>query len=529
MSLDILYINELGDLLRDEEVRMSSSVYNIIPVICEKYHEVCIDTKRSSDDVVKMGLLRVMINLVASSDRNRESMVADDQIWLDLLDGGATDGVWERSLIFFTQFIRDSEKVAIFAKFFGSIHLDEYLLSRIEGIDTNADIESSLELLLEIISNAEPGTFELPYLGRILRLLGQTQADEEILVIISDIVFKLTLVDQLQGALLEERLETLLSLLSSDYITASTSVHAKRQLFASCGNISSMENVDNFMLSNFCIDGIATAGVSSGYFVAASSIVMGNCISSVETRDRLISQLPSVSGWIGHLCRLMTQTFNDVVQFQAVHLLVNVLTSEVAEILVGLQENMVAIFKSTKIVKDNKDYYQEINKILNKFVRKLVRLTPDDIELNEEADFRSFWKFFENDDDEILYYLLQREIKPNKAKRYIYEMLLVNMVRPIENIGIEALLEKLKTLGIFFQLPTSEIDSIIQSSFTNENSFFEPYLKFLESLQPALAQENVPPILTNNSKFVAATTKTYLENGDAYKAITDVCNNILQL
>ena len=117
------------------------------------------------------------------------------------------------------------------------------------------------------------------------------------------------------------------------------------------------------------------------------------------------------------------------------------------------------------------------------------------------------------------------------------------------DISSTFLLEKLKTLGIFFKTITAHsinshiITKVLYDSDPDQYylNFITPYRIFLEKLQQILdEQENLNSansqnqfsVIQNNSKFVCATTIAYCElshdTNEEVDAIQSICQSIIR-
>lgn len=567
-------ISKLADQLRDADIRGSEEVYNAIPEICtflQKYMDM--------GQSYQCDFLRVMINLLADNDRNRDALIQNEFIWKTLLEKIDVEKDWhlvevERLFIFLTQFIRNSNNVQEYANFFKSINIDKAIVRRVFNfvqhfshandaselfqvdahVDDYLDLNGNmLELYWEMCKGQEytsEGKDVLTFvkLLKVLQRVGtEVEEDDEYeeerenaLLLISDIIIKLTSFDDMDANLALECQNSLLSVLENEYRIKS--IRTKRQIFACIGNISSMPSFDNWLLSERCIKVIYASKATGTYLDAASCIVLGNCINSVDTREKLLSEITKLASsnsqdtFLDKVCHALA-TFNDVVQFQSIHLLVNFITEDLSKQLFYLQENFSALYKAAKVIIDNKTYYKEITDLLYKLVRKFIRTFPGS-ESRELLKRGEFWTLFEPlEDNDILLLLEQRVIleknfPSGNGQETIIKLLLTNMVKPVESIKLEILLEKLKALAMAFQC--DNISNVLEELFApgelNEK-ILEPYLKFLESLYDSLSlpESANPAILLNNTKYVAATTKQYTGILGKDSKIVEICDNILKL
>lgn len=600
-------ISKLADQLRDEKVRGSEEIFNAIPELCSlfsKYMKMGVTNQ--------LNILRLMINLLADNEKNRDALIDSDIIWNTVLEKAVEKDldqvVVDRIFIFLTQFIRNTEKGQEHATFLRIQGLDKIIMGRIGtfvlhfvGISRNVEqftedavVDDYLDQLgneLELYVEMSKGTsfeweeYDLVTFLRLFMLvlkadfsnyspcntdssrnvnLEEDDYEEErenVLLLLSDIIMKLSLDDDMNKTWAVTCQNFLLLILKEEYKISS--IHTKRQIFASSGNISSMPSFDNWLVAENCIRIIyASFDESPGtYQVAASCIILGNCVDSVASREELLegitffatsSNSASIdeTTFLKKICHALS-TFNDVVQFQAIHLLVNIMTEDLSKQLFYLQDNFSALYKASKVILDNKSYYQEISKILLKLIKKFIRAFPQSgsSDLLEKVEF---WALFANleDDDTVLLLALQKVIQ-NKRISYgsgkeedektIYKLLFENMVKPVESVNLDSLLEKLKTLAMAFQC--DNVSKVLEGLYTQDNNdddaqenalsekFLAPYTKFLDSLYTLLRKPEsaTSAILLNNSKFVAATTKQYTGILGENSKIVEICDEILKL
>ncbi|CAH2351019.1 hypothetical protein CLIB1423_02S10418 [[Candida] railenensis] len=599
-------ISKLADQLRDEKVRGSEEIFTAIPELSTLFSKYM-----NMNVAYQSNILRLMINLSADNEKNRNSLIESDIIWNTVLqkviDKDLDQVVLDRIFIFLTQFIRNTEQSQDHATFFRIQGLDKIIMSRIEsfvqhfaGISHNAkqftedavvddyldQLGNELELYVEMSKGTsfEWDEYDLVTFLRLFMLvlkvdfsdynpcnskdssknlpLEEDDYEEErenVLLLLSDIIMKLSSVDDMNKNWAVTCQNFLLLIMKEEYKISS--IHTKRQIFASSGNISSIPSFDNWLVAEDCIRIIyGSFDESPGtYQVAASCIILGNCVDSITSRQKLLegityfassSSSANINGkaFVGKICHALS-TFNDVVQFQAIHLLVNIMTEELSKQLFYIQDNFSALYKASKVILDNKSYYQEISKILIKLIKKFIKAFPQSlgIDLLEKVEF---WTLFANleDDDTVLLLVLQKVIqnkrisygsgKQEEDEKTIYKLLFQNMVKPVESVNLDSLLEKLKTLAMAFQC--DNISKVLDGLYTQDNDaqqnalsekILAPYLKFLDSLYTLLQKPEsaTSAILLNNSKFVAATTKQYTGILGENSKIVEICDEILKL
>ena len=150
-----------------------------------------------------------------------------------------------------------------------------------------------------------------------------------------------------------------------------------------------------------CIrDRTETEAIDS-YALAASSIILGNFITSRETADQIILLIDKRIGMLKffHLY-FHNFTINDVIQLQAVHLLSNIMTPTNANLIFA---NYDLLFnKYTKIIVDNRNYYQEVLNIYLKFIKLLVRASLSFAKEKNIMDYCSMWQYLFTNVEELV-------------------------------------------------------------------------------------------------------------------------------
>lgn len=495
---------QLARTLRDESVRASAAAAAIVPAV----RRVGAQAMSRGDEDVTLEALRVLVNLAADSDRNRDCIVDEagggSEFWLHLLAAvrDAHGAVFTRAIVLLTQFARNTRQQSYYATFLSVHGFFEPLVARLQPDD---DAELIVELLVYMAhTDAVPALLAVAAAVRTLAL-----------AVDADLAADLAVVALLRPPQWISELSALqAALLAALELTgASSSVYGCRQMFAASGHISAMPDCDNWQFAAQCR--VLMASGNGSWAVAALAVILGNCIDSSELRDALLALCDDQ--WVAHLCRSLAN-FGDVVQFQALHLLVNTMTPEVAAA-VTEGANLNAICRACKVVLDNRDYYAEIAQIAVKFATRVLRaLSVSPTELLERL--HPFWGLFR--EDEVLLLVLQGVVKDGRLPAGDGDkvaVLAANMVQPVSKVSITVLLEKLKTIAMVLQC--ENVAAVIDAN----AALMLLYAVFLEGLAHSFREDEPSEILLNNAKFVAAVTK---QRFPAH-AVTKTCDEILRL
>ncbi|CAK7893570.1 hypothetical protein CAAN1_08S00870 [[Candida] anglica] len=575
LDADVVSVEQvasIADSLRDEVVRGSAAVNDSLVEICAKTATLIQQYFDTGDDSIVMEMFRLLINASANNEQNRNTLTNDisSEFWsfvVKIVSTASLEKVRQRVLIFLVQFVRNTKKAAVHAGLFLSIKLDRALLSsmteeykskntgnehkeEVEEEEINEDLlEFELELVSElvVISN-ESNPLESDIL--LLISLFKYVTDEDLLQTLSTCVAAITKVDDLPG-LGPTALVEILSLMGT---LEKPAPYVSRMLFGAVGQISSMPSFDNWIVSQLAIDTVSQKG--NPYQVATASIILGNCVDSNESRDKLIIQICktiSIETWINSF---ITLKYNDIVQYQGLHLLNHILIPEIAHILFKSQENYQGILQITKAILDNKDYYEGVYNLLNTFLKKLIgrAFVDTDYDALDLYSYKELWTLI-SDQNPLMVALAQAailredivlQVTRNKDHLQFSQLLVTNVVEISEGktIKLEDLLNKIQTLAMLYQMvPRSELCAHVFPGDSVQDRFDVPLLKFLEDLQQALSQTSdapTPQMLTNNAKYIAAATTKYYEEpqqtpdveeeigGWSYGQVLNVCNRILK-
>jgi len=602
-------LKKFGDYLREDSVRSSpgvkDSILTVIKITNDELSQIIESGECNCTYSLILEALRVLINFLANNDDNRQFLASSDleykaTFWLLIckffrLDNlyAKHDVVYERIILMLSQFIHNTDLLKSFIIFFGETGIDKCLIEYLRfRMDSKLAAETGFnEILIPIEIYSEfmsemSGTTSADmtfaneckeYLDTIMNIfnfavsLNIDEDDQEDLDTVNDvfsnlcnIIYNITLCEDIPNLSSTKIHSRILKLIPQLPPKIQNFVLNKRRLFSSSGNIASMTNYDN------SVDFLMAIGYfrdlkTDPYILSACAIDLGNYITSVEKSEWLRVKIDNEIGLKKFTANFYGIKFNDVIQYQAFHLFNNLMSTDIA---VYSFEHYDSLLKSAKVVVDNGQYYKEVFGIYSKFIKKLIRFAF--IEKKDSHislfEFKDLWNHFNPVDhpgpasEEIYLILTQAFIATKLLETGSVEPKNVPFVTSlVENLvsakGINAdisstfLLEKLKTLGIFFKTITTHsincniITKVLYDSDPNQYRlhFITPYRIFLEKLQQILGeQENLNNansqnqfnVIQNNSKFVCATTIAYCnlsnDTNEDVDAIQSICQSIIR-
>ena len=602
-------LKKLGDFLREDSVRSSPEARDTIPTVIKianvELSQIIEAGDGSHSNSLILEALRVLINFSANNDDNRQLLASsklDYQVtfWslicklfrMDNLNANLND-IYERILLLLSQFIHNTNLLKDFIVFFSERGIGKcligYLRFRIESslaAETGFDeLVIPTEIYSEFMSEMSDTTStdavfandSKEYLDTIIKVFNfairlniNEDDDEEMDVVndvfsnLSNIVYNITLCEDIPNLSSTEMHSNILKLIPQLPSKIQNFTLNKRRLFSSSGNIASMTNYDNSVDVSMALEYFRIPETDP-YILSACAIDLGNYITNVEKSKWLREKIESEIGLEAFIGNFYKIKFNDVIQYQAFHLFNNLMSTSIA---VHSLNNYEGLLKSSKVVVDNGQYYKEVFGIYAKFMKKLILFAFIE-EKNSNLSlfqFKELWIQFNPVDhpgaacEEVYLILTQAFIATKLLETGSVEHKNVPFVASlVENLvsakGLVAdvpstfLLEKLKTLGIFFKtIATHNINSDIITKVLYDSDpekyhlhFIIPYRAFLEKLQRILDEQgnlnnaNNPSqlsIIQNNSKFVCATTLAYCnlshETNEEVDAIQSICQSIIQ-
>lgn len=519
-------LDDLGTSLRDPEFRKSPDVARIIPNVISQF---------SSDPAL---VIRVLVNFTADNDENRRQLVQDDQklhrFWESALNLLQNDVLGALVVVLLTQFVLniDDAQKSEYLEFFVRNETVDALVEYCGGCGSKRawdELELALELLVEYSAH-DPLKFTARHIAIVLETSRAALAtDEETLDVIllhsSQIVGSITNVSELTGTdnAKHSLVLEIYKLMNEIPHSLENIAHTKRKLFASCGNISSLIDYDNFADIEVNLQAILNMD-SDLYVAAAAAILIGNCVSSRETQTQALQQISAFCPTQTLVESILTRKFGDVVQYQFLHLFNNLMTEEVSSLILG---NYTDVLRITKVVVDNCKYYKEIGGIYVKFLKKLLNFSKEN-----PFKFSELWEYIGTSEPESGFgevdLLLLQKISVNSkstqkqelsAHRNLVQRSITESLRISQTIDGNQLLERLKTLAMLFQnIPCELLEEILGTELF-VSTLSQPLHTFmsqvLQSVSPA-AQNSESALeipesgnlqqraILNNLKFVAA-------------------------
>lgn len=574
-----LALNSLGDLLRDPETRSSAQVENSIPSLVAITNSTFSHLETEPKSAAAHEAYRVLINLTADNDSSRTRLTSLETEYLRvfwsntkraLLETLLGDLAQSRVLVFLSQFIHNSENLKEYTSFFQSIQLEKGLCHYIRSqVRTSTDEEEVFDLLvnpLEILSETIlESSLSLEDLGAVIEsfqvltgLLSAVSDDElmetvnEVFTYLSSVLYTSTAVDdmpQIDELRPTEALLDILQKLACAPVCQSFKdiTLIKRRVFSALGNISSMATYRNEVDVVINIETILHT--TDPYALSAAAIGLGNSINSRESQKLCLHKIKEQFSLRSFIDSFFKVPFYDVVQYQAFHLLSNLLDCEVAGEILHNETAMERIPQYTKVVIDNSRYYKEVVSIYTKFAKKLVRVGFVE---GKEVLYRhtGLWKAFNNIEldlelsvsielEEINLVLLQaylaRGNEPTgKENRCFTKALLQATVSDANlntNVSIHFVLEKIKTIGMLLSLFNQRLvdaAQLLASTYHGDRAdydinFLQPLSRVLEKLQETVtasegaegpAQRAQYDALVNNVKFVAASAVPFAKGDE---------------
>lgn len=498
IKLIIMNFNDLGDKLRDGAFRscFTSSIISFL-------NEANPNLKQNQQ---VLDILRCTINITADNDQNRDLLTSTQpevvEFWSNIKNLTPNDSIDQRVFILLGQFLHNTEFKSKYLEFLYSIKIHDSLI-------VSRDLEDFLLEYIPLLNEEESTLFA----QKVIYYLENADEDEDIDIIVSTIPLALSFQETnigLQG----------LNLRILNLLNKFPSLTAQRHLFAASGNISSMNGYNDWEDMKNSVANIIDL-VDNPYVVAASSINVGNYITNQDTLAQVMTIIPLPTIFVNNY---FAMKLGDVIQIQSVHMLRNLINHP--DFVAPIWKNHLELLKFAKVIVDNGSYYPEILLIFNRFIVKLIG--------NSKGDILQYSLWENLEDEEVGYLLLQKYLELPIGEPELLKRLLTNAVRkPSGAIQLPVLLSKLKTLGMLFHALSKAELTLANIFIDNQVKLLEEYKVFIDELVSSFGQseEVPPPILVNNSKFVAATTISSFEflglGGDEVELILSICKGVI--
>lgn len=538
-----LSLASLGTLLRDEEWRSHQEVAQVIPHVLRIYCQYPNERFES---------LRVLINFTADNDPNRSYMTTQlsevSEFWktgFQDLQSTSNKDVSFRFVILLTQFIHNvlENQSAEHIAYLTDLGAVTALLRYLHFIEESGEFEEfvlPMEVLAECTARDPKSALiqELEWIIRALQevvSLDEPEDADEIFQCGSRVLFNVTNVEDL--SVNHDLIAQIYALLPLVPETFKNVAHTKRRLFSTCGNISSYPSYKNWEDVERNVRAVVSSDLDP-YVVSAAAISLGNCVSSKETQEALISEIEKVTLMDAVVDALLQCKFGDVVHFQALHFFNNTMgVSTVRRIL----DNHEDLFRITKVVVDNSKYYKEVGYIFLKFVRKLITIGSIQNQCQSPESFEALFNVIsaaEENVNEVSMLLLQAfgVWKPQLVIGNEFQLkLFSSLVETADHVEAQSLFEKLKTMAVVFQnYDAAQIKTLYGSDF--QSKFTVPFLEFMKQLQQGLEEAPAEHVqqtaaIANNTKFVAASAIKSLQAAtpdEVIDQILEICSTVVR-
>lgn len=515
-------LNFLGTLLREESWRSNEKVK---PLVLLTLGLVKLSEQASLEG------LRVLVNFTADSDKNRNFLISDENTsfwtWAETAFSGSF-AVAQRIVLLLSQFIHnvkeeDTPRFTLFLARF--LHQLAAFVALQEDVSDSA---AAVEILAEFPEETllELSTEEAARFWKKGELAFQEDPDEELLLHFALIFFKMSLSDKLSAVFDPHSVLSLFDKVPE----SEDAVRTKRYLFAGCGNIFSLSTYNNWAHMEKSIDWSLNKEADP-YAAAAVAIDIGNCVRSAEDQDKVITAISEEYGLEKFINVLLRRPFGDLVQYQFVHCLTNILQPKSCDILLN-GENEPELRRILKVVLDNAQFYPEIARLAVKFFVKLVRIgfVEGSRDVFEYRQLALPFLASGADSDEVALVLLQvKQAEELLQNEEFGSKLLEALFRVRQHVNAVVLLEQLKTQGVFFHTYAAKLGQSWEKERIN-SEIAGPFTKFLRSVAGAVSEGvGAFEVVENNTRFVAASALTFFRDlGEDFGDATEVCEEILR-
>lgn len=507
-SPDILtHLKTLGDELRSEEVREQLGQKPAF------FIEQCCRFMKSEE--LAMETVRILVNFTADSDQNRLSVSENEQLMNIIasnLVGGSPFNLKMRYAILLSQFIRNTDLQATFMNTFYDFGIADALFDALDQdtqlLDLQLEIEAAIvsSAIDKIIVDSNWQRKAIEWTQKLVEIY-QTQLqagdDSTILESVSSLLYNLTKFESDPG-FNDTNISTDILKLLPRVPAIGNETMIRRRLFGACGNISSMNGYDNQKRLRTMITLFLDS--EDPYRAGACAVNLGNTISGAETKSNFLESVDIKD----FLDKFFSIQFNDVIQFQALHVLNNLMTESMAKII--FEDHYQALLRISKVIIDNAQYYREVLAIYLKFLTKLVR----SLSSTQLASYQDLWIDVERCDSPIdvgiLFALigLTEYLNGRFDSSHFHNTLVKHLMSFLPEAPAIYYDEKVKCLGIF--LVKIGIDKLN----------YDDYAKLLSSFANRDFLGN--SVVANNLKFVAAKT---LETNEELGDIAVICRKII--
>lgn len=484
---------ELGDKLRDSHYRDG-------PDVRQQWDRIVFSIVQGLDHNAN-DALRCLINLTADSDTNRQQLVATPEVWRGV-DRVFADNA-ERATLFLLQFIYadDAHKLAWLGRIYSQV---PSVLAYILKADCTEQLQARAGLV-EWVKEVQATENHVPesQIPAWVSLIPQAIAtkNDELMFNLADIVLRATMIDDCKtvhglnpGVITQ--IEAIPQL-SSNYAAIA------RKLFAILGHLTLMPLYPVHHELDAAIAGVQS--LHNPYSQAAWAITLGNYITLKERADEVWRHIDNPRQFIA---RYFDLAMNDVVQLQAVHMMTNLITLEYVDDVVS--HHGETLERWCQISRTNAQFYPEISGLVNKLLRKLIRV-------GSPETTAKLIKLVEDKHTKLT--LLEQLVRTDAALDP--QLLDLCFTWDDGEVPLEVVLEQIKLSGMV-------VHKVVTQHIPVPKEFYaglERFLAKLAELLPSTREEPLFKILSNNSRFVAALLSSLPEADADIKAL---CAQILQ-
>lgn len=575
-----------GDLLRDEENRRNPKVKESLPYLVRITNEYfdCDGSSSFKDADLFLGYLRVLINATAGSDDNRSKLVENSEsvtkFWVNIRDTLVLDelkqtdnDIKERLVLLISQFCYETTKKEAYLTYLRSFDLHTCLLDYAKHKETHFDQMSVLDFCEEIAiaidvtnsllkySKVSVTKYEWGNLSNNLDILSficfniseddsKREEANEVIMNLTSILFSLTSLECTYDENLVPLHQYIMKVLPSIPKQIAGFMVSKRNLFASSGNISSMKGYGTSKDMEMMLSNLEKPNVDL-YALAAIYIALGNSIDNQE-KQKILQRRMNDRFTTEHVTQtLLNSNFNDIILYQSYHFFSNLMSADVARIILN---NYSQLILASETIITHEKYYKDVTLIFFKFIKKLIENAF--IKNDHPANVFGYLKLwnsiggssFKADVESIFLLLLQGSCTnldflhlEGEQILFVRRMICFLFASDVfdAQITIDHVLQKLKILGIFFQVTTKNglgASDLINNIFNADGTFFfnllASYVRLLDKFESFVSNEQLKntslhKIYCNNLKFVSASTIAFIELSNSKQATTNDCVIVL--
>lgn len=367
-KLSVADLIAIGDRLRDENERASCNAPGLILMCNAKLSGL--------DEKVILATLRVLVNLAADNDRNRDQMLLDNELWDivgDLYLKFENDDVTTRLSILLNQFVHSDRKQENLERLFKLVPLSKIyrkiLFSCTEFKLFLAElIKANMSLIMRDNTNPVYVSLINDFLEEFESTISELDTEfddssEEEVDSLADTLVNLTLFEDID--IEPVLMYRVFRLLGSEIPKLTNVTKIKKKLFAISGNISSMKSIKINVKTTFDYFLKST----DPYVVSATAITLGNYVTSKERSEEFVTlfqdQLEEFTN------KLMKTQITDIIQLQSYSCLTKILNVEICGHIV---RNYKLLVSTAELVKVNSQYYPLVRTVFVNFIKKFVQI-----------------------------------------------------------------------------------------------------------------------------------------------------------